>query len=117
RRHLPAGHARPVVAGEHANGLGRVLLPRQVDRPGGEVVRPRQVEERRQERLLADLPGGDDLRDVERVQLRPAGRRLARQVDVGEGRVGRPEVDSDEVAGHRRTLYLPGYYATHDFRA
>ena len=35
----PAGHLRAVVAGEHADGIRGVLLPRQIDGARGEVVR------------------------------------------------------------------------------
>src|SRR5438034_403618 len=50
--------------------------------------------------MLADLPGGDDLRDVEGVELGAGGPGLLGRVDVGQGGVGGAEVDSDEVAGH-----------------
>src|SRR5207248_2663331 len=97
---------------EHADHVRQVLLPRQVDGAGGEVVRAGQVEERRQQVLLADLPGGYDLRHVEGVQPRTAARRLLGRIDVGQGRVRGAEVDSDEVAGHRPIPYSAGYYDT-----
>ena len=65
-------------------------------------MRPGQVEERRQQRPLADLPGGDELRH--REGLAASGRRRAAwsQVDVRQGAVGGAEVDADEIAHEHR---------------
>ena len=96
----PAGHRAAVVAGELADGVVARRRPRAGRWPRRQVVRAGQVEERRQQRR------GRRSRRRRRAAARgragsSAGRRAAAvQVDVGQGAVGRAQVDADEIACH-----------------
>src|SRR5262249_2857759 len=74
-----------------------------VEAVGRELVRRRQVDERRQLRARLDHAGLDELRHPERLHAR---RLLAGDdgagIDPGEDAIGRTEVDADHVAcvGH-----------------
>lgn len=70
-------------------------------------MRPRDVQERRQQRQFLHLPGGDHLWDVERVQLRSTDR-LRGRIDIRHSNIGGTEINTDQVAGHQETLYLVG---------
>lgn len=92
-----------MIAGEYPNGFGRVLFPRQVDGPRGEVVRAGQIEERRQQILGRHFAGRHDLRDRESIQLGAADC-LCRGIDVRHGDVGGPQIDANEIARHSITV-------------
>ena len=77
----------------HRVGLG---VPRQRDRPGRKIRRPRQEQERRQERGRGDLPGIDELRDALHGRRRIIS---CARVDVRERAVRRAEVDADDEPG------------------
>ena len=98
RRDEPARHARALLARELADAEVAARRPGQGEAPGRHVVRAGEVEERRQRRPRRDLARRDELRHVED----PDRRGPALRVDVGARRVGRAEVDADEVAGGHR---------------
>ena len=94
-----------MIAGELADDVLRGGIPRQRGRAGGEIVRPRQVEKRRQQFARLGLAGGDELRDAE--VLDGAGRPLV-EIDVRQGAVGGAEIDADEKARHEGTRHRDG---------
>ena len=73
---------------------GSVASQGQRSRPGGQLGRRRLVVERRQRFAGLDLAGGDQLRDGKR----PDPPRFFRRINVGDRRVGRAQVESDDVA-------------------
>src|SRR5262249_35748417 len=80
-----------------------VRVPGQSGGTRGEVVRPGQVEERRQQGPLLGLAGRDELRYGKRADVHAtAAARGPIEVEVGERAVGRAEIDADEVACHDR---------------
>ena len=63
-------HLRPMLPGEGSHHATRRRLPGQVRRPLGKLLRRRQVEERGENRSLADVIQAHDLRDRERPDRR-----------------------------------------------
>src|SRR5215468_9848646 len=90
-------HARALDAGKLADDARARRVPGQGGRAGRQIVLARQVEERRQQRALAELARGNQLGNGEGADVRPSVVRSLLQVDAGEGAVGRPQVDADEV--------------------
>ena len=96
RRHQAGRVLGAALARELADHRVGLAVPRQRDRPGREIRRTRQEEERRQERGRGDLAGIDQLRDA----LHGRRRIIARaRVDVRERAVRRAEVDADDEPG------------------
>ena len=87
-----------MIAGEDADDFAHIRLPRQRDRARRQIVRPRQIEKRRQQFEFADLPRSDDLRNAERLQPRQGG--FLAPIDECDGDVRGAEIDADEVATH-----------------
>ncbi len=96
----PAGHLAAVVAGELADRVVSLRIPRQRRRPGRQVVLARQVEKRRQQRAVLDFRGGDQLREGERFDVRPVAAPGVLQIEIGQGAVGGAQVDADQVTSH-----------------
>ena len=96
-RDEPDRRARATAARQFADGEAALGGPRQVQVAGRELVRMRQVEERRQQVALLDGAGRGELRD--RQDALHGLVAVARgEVDVGERAVRRAEIDADRIA-------------------
>jgi hypothetical protein len=89
-----------VISGKLTDGIATFLIPGQSCRTRRQIVRTREIQERRQQRTWLDLTGVHELRYRECPHYRFAVTRLALMIDVGKGTIGCAQVDADEVAGH-----------------
>jgi hypothetical protein len=99
-RYHPAYIFDAALLRQAANHCRRIRIPRKSSRSGGKIAGAGQVEERGQQRLIADLAGVHELRNGE--QLHVGGRegvRVRADFRISERGVGGAQVDSDDVLG------------------
>ncbi len=93
-----AGVFHAALLREAAHDRWRIRVPRQRERSGRKIDGAGEIEERRQQRLVAHFARIHELRNIE--QLHVGGREwvgVRAQFRIGEGGVGRAEIDSDDV--------------------
>ena len=92
----PSGHSPALLARQEADAEVAARGPRKIEALRRQIVRSRQIDERRQRRAGRSLAGCQDLRHVEN-----ADRSSRPGVDPRARRVRRAKVDADDEAGRR----------------
>ena len=92
----PSGHASALLARQEADAEVAARGPRKIEALRRQIVRSRQIDERRQRRAGRRLAGCHDLRHVEN-----ADRSSRPGIDPRARRVRRAKVDADDEAGRR----------------